>query len=259
MARWLGHGQWEAWTHSQGLPSDLVWSIRGGRKGALWVGTSWAWPGLERHGAGQNLDEKGWLRGRQCALAGRDVRRRDMGGCQAGQCCTHRSGHRRDQTGGCSERPHLRDVTPRVCHDLGRLWIATSCGVFRNDRPTVSDQFHSVDQPSSLDHGAWAFSEDQQGTMWITNVDGLMRVCLTDGGGNIERPTDFRAIPRTSRRWDPTARCGCITASMRASRGSSFQTAASFARRRFWLPIPCRSKSRPFTVSTPQAVCGGQR
>jgi ligand-binding sensor domain-containing protein len=56
---------------------------------------------------------------------------------------------------------------------LGRLWIGTSCGVFRNDRPTVSDHFHSVDQPSSLDHGAWAFSEDRQGTMWITNVDGL--------------------------------------------------------------------------------------
>ncbi len=56
---------------------------------------------------------------------------------------------------------------------LGRLWIATSCGVFRNDRPTVSEHFHSVDQPSSFDHGAWAFSEDPQGTIWITNVDGL--------------------------------------------------------------------------------------
>lgn len=40
VARWLGYGEWEAWTKAQGLPSDLIWSIRRDRKGALWVGTS---------------------------------------------------------------------------------------------------------------------------------------------------------------------------------------------------------------------------
>ena len=38
--RWLGYGEWEAWTKAQGLPSDLIWSIRRARTGALWVGTS---------------------------------------------------------------------------------------------------------------------------------------------------------------------------------------------------------------------------
>ena len=40
VARWLGHGEWEAWTKAQGLPSDLIWSIRRDRQGSVWVGTS---------------------------------------------------------------------------------------------------------------------------------------------------------------------------------------------------------------------------
>jgi ligand-binding sensor domain-containing protein len=40
VARWLGYSEWEAWTKAQGLPSDLVWSVRPDRKGALWMGTS---------------------------------------------------------------------------------------------------------------------------------------------------------------------------------------------------------------------------
>jgi hypothetical protein len=28
LACWLGYGEWEAWTKAQGLPADLIWSIR---------------------------------------------------------------------------------------------------------------------------------------------------------------------------------------------------------------------------------------
>jgi signal transduction histidine kinase/ActR/RegA family two-component response regulator len=56
---------------------------------------------------------------------------------------------------------------------LDRLWVATACGVFRNDGPSVSNRFHRIQQPASLEHQAWAFSEDRQGTIWITNPDGL--------------------------------------------------------------------------------------
>jgi signal transduction histidine kinase/ActR/RegA family two-component response regulator len=71
---------------------------------------------------------------------------------------------------------------------LNRLWVATACGVFRNDQPSVSDRFRRIDQPASLDHGAWAFSEDKQGAMWITNPDGLWR--LSDGRWRQYRKAD---------------------------------------------------------------------
>jgi ligand-binding sensor domain-containing protein len=63
---------------------------------------------------------------------------------------------------------------------LDRLWLATACGVFRNDRPAASDRFHLIDQPESLTRAAWAVTEDRQGTMWITEPAGLWRL---RGGG----------------------------------------------------------------------------
>jgi signal transduction histidine kinase len=62
---------------------------------------------------------------------------------------------------------------------LDRLWVATACGVFRNDRPSASDRFLRIPQPASFEQGAWSFAEGRQGTMWITNPDGLWN--LSDG------------------------------------------------------------------------------
>jgi signal transduction histidine kinase/ActR/RegA family two-component response regulator len=55
---------------------------------------------------------------------------------------------------------------------LDRLWVATSCGVFR----AAPGGFQRIAQPASLDRGAWAFAEDRQGAIWITNPDGLWRL-----------------------------------------------------------------------------------
>lgn len=71
---------------------------------------------------------------------------------------------------------------------LDRLWVATACGVFRNDRPSISGHFHQIDQPASLEHGAWALAEDKQGIMWVTNPDGLWR--LSDGRWRQYRKAD---------------------------------------------------------------------
>jgi len=71
---------------------------------------------------------------------------------------------------------------------LDRLWVATTCGVFRNDQPSAAERFHRIHQPASLAHGAWALSEDKEGTMWITNPDGLWR--LSDGRWRQYRKAD---------------------------------------------------------------------
>jgi hypothetical protein len=98
VARWIGHGEWEAWTKAQGLPSDLIWSIRRDRKGALWVGTSLGLARLDltrpddpprrgpRRTAWAETTCDGWARRRWRHLGGGETWRRSA----------HRAGNRKD-------------------------------------------------------------------------------------------------------------------------------------------------------------------
>lgn len=179
VARWLGFSEFEAWTKAQGLPSDLVWSIHRDRKGSLWVGTSL---GLTRLEGRQPL--RTWTR--KDGLGGDNVRW--LGETSDGilwAVLKPGSLARIDPaTGKIRLFGREQGLTCGTLHrgfvdHLDRLWIATACGVFRNDRPTTSDRFQSLDQPASLRRTAWALSEDKSSNMWITNPDGLWR--LSDG------------------------------------------------------------------------------
>ncbi|MGO9257563.1 MAG: ATP-binding protein [Bryobacteraceae bacterium] len=179
VARWLGYGEWEAWTKAQGLPSDVIWSIRRDRKGSLWVGTSLGLARLEGPGPPRT-----WTR--KDGLGGDNVRSLVETSDGAIWAVVKPGGVARiDPASGKIRRFGRDDGLPcgtshRAFVDhLDRLWVATACGVFRNDRPSASERFRRIDQPAVLEHGAWAISEDQQGTIWITSPDGLWR--LSDG------------------------------------------------------------------------------
>ena len=188
VARWLGHGEWEAWTKAQGLPSDLIWSIRRDRKGALWVGTSLGLARLDGR-----VPPRTWTR--KDGLGGDNVRSLAETSDGAIWAVVKPGGVARidpatfkirlfGPSDGLSCSSSHRDF---VDH-LDRLWVATSCGVFRNDRPAASGGFYRIDQPASMEHGAWAFAEDKLGAMWITNPDGLWR--LSEGRWRLYRKAD---------------------------------------------------------------------
>ena len=176
VARWLGYGEWEAWTKAQGLPSDLIWSIRRDSKGALWVGTSL---GLARLDGSQPI--KTWTR--KDGLGGDNVRW--LGEASDGAMWAvmkpggvARIDPRTDKIrlfGPVDGLPCETSFRGFIDH-LDRLWVATDCGLFRNDQPSSSHRFSHVDQPASMEHAAWGLAEDKQGTMWITNPDGLWRL-----------------------------------------------------------------------------------
>jgi signal transduction histidine kinase/CheY-like chemotaxis protein/ligand-binding sensor domain-containing protein len=178
VARWLGYGEWEAWTKAQGLPSDLIWSIRRDRKGSLWVGTSLGVARLQgreplrtwtrKDGLGDNVRWLGetsdgaiWAVEKPGGLARIDptTDRVRLFGAADGLSCV--AAHR------------------GLVDHLDRLWVATACGIFRSDRPSAVARFHRIQEPAPLDKAAWALAEDKLGTMWITNPDGLWR--LRDG------------------------------------------------------------------------------
>jgi len=188
VARWLGHGEWEAWTKAQGLPSDLIWSIRRDRKGALWVGTSLGLARLEGR-----APPRTWTR--KDGLGGDNVRWLGETSDGAVWAVVKPGGVARIDPATGKIRLFGREdglsceITHRGFVDhLDRLWVATACGVFRNDRPAAFDRFRRIDQPASLEQGAWAFAEDKQGTIWITNPDGLWR--LSNGRWRQYRKTD---------------------------------------------------------------------
>ncbi len=188
VARWLGYGEWEAWTKAQGLPSDLIWCIRRDRKGALWVGTSLGVARLEGQGPPRTWTRKDGLGGDNVRWLG------DTSDGALWAVVKPGSVARIDPAGGkirlFGPADGLACVTSHrgFIDHLERLWVATACGVFRNDQPSASGRFHRIDQPASMDHGVWAFAEDKLGTMWVTNPDGLWR--LSEGRWRQYRKAD---------------------------------------------------------------------
>ena len=188
VARSLGYGEWESWTKAQGLPSDLIWSIRRDRKGALWVGTSLGLARLAGSGPPRTWTSKDGLGGDNVRWLGETPDGSVWAIVKPGGVVrvNPASGKIR-QVGPADGLACVTSHRGLVDH-LDRLWIATACGVFRNDRPSASNRFFRVDQPASLGRGVWAISEDKQGTVWITNPDGLWS--LHDGRWRQHRKAD---------------------------------------------------------------------
>jgi signal transduction histidine kinase/DNA-binding response OmpR family regulator/HPt (histidine-containing phosphotransfer) domain-containing protein len=175
IARWLGRGEWESWTVAQGLPSDVIWSIRRDRKGALWVGTAFGLARLDGQPRPTTWTKKD-------GLAGDNVRW--LGETSDGSIWAVSRPGGMARLDPASGKIHVVSQRDLPCDTLGsifvdrldHLWLASTCGVFLNSRPAVSDRFIRMNQPESLQRRAWYFALDSDGAMWITNPDGLWRL-----------------------------------------------------------------------------------
>jgi signal transduction histidine kinase/CheY-like chemotaxis protein len=175
VARWLGYGEWEAWTTAQGLPSNLIWSIRRDRRDALWVGTSLGMARLERRGPPRTWTKKDGLGGDNVRWLGETADGAIWAVVKPGSVARVDPATAKIRLFGRADGLPCETSYRGLVDHLDRLWVATTCGVFRNERPSASGHFRRIDQPASL-HGAWAFAEDKQGTVWIVNPDGLWRL-----------------------------------------------------------------------------------
>jgi signal transduction histidine kinase/CheY-like chemotaxis protein/streptogramin lyase len=172
VARWLGRSVWEHWKGDDGLPSDIVWSIRRDRKGALWVGTSL---GLAR------IDTSGQIKtwNKQNGLTHENVRWLAETSDGSIWAATKPGGLARvDPVSGTVRLVGLKEGLPCDPEDVfvdrhDRLWLPTLCGVFLNERPSVSNRVVRVETPESFGPSAWKVIEDKQETIWITTGKAL--------------------------------------------------------------------------------------
>jgi signal transduction histidine kinase/CheY-like chemotaxis protein/ligand-binding sensor domain-containing protein len=178
IARWLGRGEWESWTVEQGLPSDVIWSIRRGHNGALWVGASL---GLARIDSARHItiwtaknglgsDTVRWLGETSDGFIWAGSR---PGGLARIDPATGKIHLISTPDLGCDS------VSSLLVDRLDRIWVGSPCGILLNSRPAVSDRFVRIDQPDSLKRKAWSAAMDLSGAMWVTNPEGLWR--LGDG------------------------------------------------------------------------------
>ena len=176
IARWLGYGEWEAWTKAQGLPSDVIWSVHRDRKGVLWVGTSLGLARMDGRGPPRTWTRKDGLGGDNVRWLGETADGAIWAVTKPGSLTRIDPATSKIRVFGPVEGLPCETSFRGFIDHLDRLWVGTTCGVFRNDRPATSDRFRLIDQPAELKRGAYGISEDIQGTIWITSPDGLWRL-----------------------------------------------------------------------------------
>ena len=176
VARCQGWGEWESWTKAQGLASNLVWNILRDRKGALWVATSMGLTRLDQQLATRTWTKKDGLGGENIRWLGETWDGAIWAVAQPGGLARIDPANGRVLLIGEADGLVCQTAYRVLVDHMGRLWVATNTGVFRNDIPVSSHQFVKIDPPGLLEKGAWAVSEDRQGTIWVTSATGLWRL-----------------------------------------------------------------------------------
>jgi PAS domain S-box-containing protein len=172
VARWIGRNVWESWTTDQGLPGDVVWSIRRDKKGTVFVGTG---SGLARIDALGDI--KTWRK--KDGLGGDNVRWLAETSDGSIWAATKPGGLARiDPVSGKIRTSGSKDGLPCDPEDVfvdrhDRLWLPTMCGLYVNEAPSLSNRVRRVETPESFGRFAWKVIEDRQGTIWVTNRSGL--------------------------------------------------------------------------------------
>lgn len=172
LARWLGRGEWEAWTKENGLPSNVIWNItRAQSDRALWVGTAQGVVRLPVHGAPRIWN---WVQ--QVNGAVRWLREAPDGAIWIivrGDTLARIEPHSGQvkffgEAQGLTAHHLVRGTFDRE----GYLWIATRDGLFEAKQPGLAAHFELI--PGSP-KGLWDVVEDNQGAVFATTAHGLWR------------------------------------------------------------------------------------
>lgn len=169
LVQWSGYGEWESYSKTSGLPSDMVWDIRQQADGTLWVGTEGGlvrgvrgphgirWRGIEKlkrvpvHGLQFAADGSLWV--------GTETKGAALLNPQSGEL----------KWFGEAQGLLGKQAFTFCLDRSGRLWVATEVGLFVARAPYRKfSREHEL--PSSR---IWSVREGLDGVLWAGGPDGL--------------------------------------------------------------------------------------
>ncbi len=179
LARWIGYGEWEAYTKAEGLSSSSVWAVRRDRAGGLWVATDY---GLNWRPAGQRR-WKVWTT--REGLAGNRVRDIEIDSRGFVWAASDPGGITRlDPRTGAVRRYGPADglEDDRVLSlALGRndcVWAGTRRGLFGGQSSGWKVRFERLHPPGTDDNEAFfTVTASQESGVWVAGSRGLARYC----------------------------------------------------------------------------------
>lgn len=178
VARWVGYGEWEAYTKAEGLSSNSVWAIRRDRTGGLWVATDY---GLNRRLPGQRRWRVWTSREGLAGNRVRDIEIDNRGVVWAGSDPGGLT--RLDPRTGSLRRYGVADglgddrvLSLTVAE--GSVWVGTRRGLFRSDGTGWNVRFERLHPPGTDDNEAFfTVRASQQCGVWVAGSRGLARYC----------------------------------------------------------------------------------
>jgi signal transduction histidine kinase/ActR/RegA family two-component response regulator/streptogramin lyase len=177
LARWLGRGAWETWTHSEGLSNDSVWAVLRDRSGTLWAGTDFGlnfrraedpvWrPWNKQHPLGSTK-----IRSLQLDRDGSLWVGAGLEGIFHFDPLTRFARHYGREAGLSDTR-----VFALLVDGDGRVWAATSAGLFLSAGGGPALRFERQSPPNTDEtERFYALLQDRQGTLWVAGGRGLLR------------------------------------------------------------------------------------
>jgi len=173
--RWVGYGEWEAWTKASGLANDTIWAVRRDASGGLWAGTSVGVSLLAKGSTTwRNFSRKDGLPGSR-ARAVANARNGDMWVGTSPGALT-----RFDHTGRIlatygAESGLIENVIQGILEDSqGNIWVSATGGLFRSSVSSGKMRFAAQDIPGSADHRFYQSMEDRKGRIWIPSTLGVL-------------------------------------------------------------------------------------
>jgi signal transduction histidine kinase/CheY-like chemotaxis protein/streptogramin lyase len=183
--RWLGFPNWESWTETEGLSSDVIWGIRKDSQDRLWVGTNHGLNELNpQTGRWRAWHEADGLRGEKFRAVAVDRNGEVWAGAFPG-AVSHFSSNGKFLGAYGPESGLMSDHIWGVVADAeNRIWVTTTGGIYSSTAPVregvKSVRFQQVAVPQS--DASESFYQpilDSRGWLWFPGTNGLAR--LKDG------------------------------------------------------------------------------